>query len=154
MNANPSPDPNRQKLAAFVRAVTVAGAEVAFAGLFAYILYETWGAVADQPPSISGPVQGAAGALAVALAAGYAGALGMPPASGKDAFAWFASGTRNWPEFFLLLGVLLYMFVGAACGLTYLANVDETPSILKTVSIAFGGYVIAYLGTAYKQLSQ
>jgi hypothetical protein len=154
MNGNSPPDPTREKLASFVRAVTVGGAEVAFAGLFAYVIYETWNAFPGQAPDISGPIQGAAGALAVALAAGYAGALGMPPAAGKDAFAWFAQGTRNWPEFFLLLGVLLYMAVGAACGLTYLANVDETPALLKTVSIAFGGYVIAYLGTAYKQLSQ
>jgi hypothetical protein len=154
MNANPPPDPTREKLAALVRAVTLAGAEVAFAGLFAYIIYLTWDASAQQPPSISGPIQGAAAALAVALAAGYAAALGMQPASGSTAFAWIREGGLKTSDFWLFLGVLLYMAVGAACGLTYLANVDETPSLLKTVSIAFGGYVIAYLGTAYKQLSQ
>jgi hypothetical protein len=57
-------------------------------------------------------------------------------------------------ELILFAGVFVYMAVGAACGLTYLANVGETPGLLRTVAVAFGGYVIAYIGAAYKQVSQ
>lgn len=103
-------DIDRQRLAALVRAVTLVASEIGFAGLFAYAIYETWEAQGGQRPAISAPVESAAAALAVALAAG--------------------------------------------CGLTYLANVDETPGLVKTVAIAFGGYVIAYVGAAYSQLSQ
>jgi hypothetical protein len=144
-------DDARQALAALVRATTLFASEIAFAGLFAYLMYETWNAQAGTPPTISKPIQGAAGALAVALAAGYAGTLGLQPKSGTRALGWF-----NWKNLrdsgLLFLGVFTYMAVGAACGLTYLANVDETPGIIKTVAIAFGGYVIAYLGAAYKQI--
>jgi hypothetical protein len=146
-------DVSRQQLAALVRAVTLFASEIAFAGLFAYVIYETWEAKSGKPPDISNPVEGAAAALAVALAAGYAGALGVQPQPGTRAIAWFS----KWPsltDVLLFLGVFLYMFVGAACGLTYLANVEEAPGLLKTVAIAFGGYVIAYIGAAYRQLSQ
>lgn len=53
----------------------------------------------------------------------------------------------------LSLGVLLYMLAGAALGLTYLWNVKESPGVVKTISVAFGGYVIAYIGKAYKDYS-
>ena len=146
-------DVSRQQLTALVRAVTLFGSEVAFAGLFAYVIYETWDANSGKPPDISKPVEGAAAALVVALAVGYAGALGVQPQPGTRAVAWFS----KWPsltELLLFLGVFLYMLVGAACGLTYLANVEEAPGLIKTVAIAFGGYVIAYIGAAYRQLSQ
>jgi hypothetical protein len=146
-------DAARQALAALVRATTLFASEIAFAGLFAYLMYETWNAHSGAPPEISKPVVGAAGALAVALAAGYAGALGLNPQPGVRAFSWFSQ--KNFKASGLLfLGVFTYMTVGAACGLTYLANVDETPGIIKTVAVAFGGYVIAYIGAAYKQIGQ
>src|SRR5262245_62980699 len=51
-------------------------------------------------------------------------------------------------------GVLSYMAAGAALGVTYLANQNESPGIVKTIAVAFGGYVIAYIGTAYKNRSE
>lgn len=146
-------DPERQRMAALVRAVTLIATEVAFAGVFAYVMYETWGAPDKQPPTISGPVEGVAGALAVALAAGFAGVLGTHPSAGTNGLKWFTKANVLSTEFILFIGVFLYMTVGAACGLTYLANTDESPGLLRTVSVAFGGYVIAYIGSAYRQLS-
>jgi len=86
--------------------------------------------------------------------AGYASALGLQPRAGTSAMAWLTKKNLGSGEFFVFMGVLVYMAVGAACGLIYLANVDETPGLVKRVAIAFGGYVIAYLGAAYRQLSQ
>jgi hypothetical protein len=149
----PTAEERRERVAALVRAITAAGAEIAFMGLFAYIIHETWAAPSGHPPSISGPVAASAAALAVALAAGYASALGVQISSKTTALQFFTKGHFWSAESFILLGALVYMVIGAACGLTYLANVHETPTILKTVSIAFGGYVIAYLGTAYRQSS-
>jgi hypothetical protein len=143
----------RDQLAALIRAVTLIASEIAFAGLFAYVIYVTWTAPSGMPPTISGPVEGAAAALAVALAAGYSAALGMHAQPGAKALDWFTK-TNLRADWILALGVFVYMAVGAAAGLTYLANTDETPSLLRTVAVAFGGYVIAYLGTAYRQLSQ
>ena len=142
-------------LAALLRAVTLLGSDIAFAGLFAYLIYVTWDATPGNPPAVTGPVVGAAAALAVVLAAAFAGELGSA-AGGGLGINPFKPGT--WKSLttttsILFAGIFLYMAVGAACGLTYLANADETPSILKTVAVAFGGYVIAYLGAAYKQLT-
>jgi hypothetical protein len=144
----------RQQLAAFVRALTLVASEIAFAGLFAYVLYETWHAPGGKPPTIAGPIEGAAAALAVALAAGFSGALGMQPTAGVRALDLFKNKGLFNTELILFVGIFVYMAVGAACGLTYLANVDETPGLLRTVAVAFGGYVIAYIGAAYKQLNQ
>lgn len=147
-------DADRQRMAALVRAVTLIATEVAFAGVFAYVIYVTWGASDGKTPVIAGPVEGVAGALAVALAAGFAGVLGTHPAPGTNGLKWFKKENLVSTEFILFIGVFLYMTVGAACGLTYLANNDESPALLRTVSVAFGGYVIAYIGSVYKQLSQ
>jgi hypothetical protein len=144
----------RQRLALLVRGLTLLGSEVAFAGLFAYVMYETWDATAGTAPSISGPVQGAAGALAVALAAGYAGELGTAASAGISALSRATWRDLTTGELILFLGVFVYMAVGAACGITYLAHTEETPGLLKTVAVAFGGYVIAYIGAAYKQLGR
>ena|SRR5437764_7807704 len=153
MGANPNPADGRDQLAALIRAVTLIASEVAFAGLFAYVIYVTWSAPSGSAPTISGPVQGAAAALAVAIAAGYSASLGMHTQRGTKALEWFTKENLR-ADWILALGVFVYMAVGAACGLTYLANTDETPGLLRTVAVAFGGYVIAYIGTAYRQLSQ
>jgi hypothetical protein len=150
----PPADVERQRLAALVRASTLFASEIAFAGLFAYILFQTWDATSGQEPEISTPVASAAGALAVALAAGYAGALGMTPTPGVHAMQWFNKKNLFSTEALVLIGVFLYMAIGAACGLTYLAKVEEAPGIVKTVAVAFGGYAIAYIGAAYRQVSQ
>jgi hypothetical protein len=39
--------------------------------------------------------------------------------------------------------------VGTAVAITYVTNQDETPSTLKALAVAFGGYVITLVTTAY-----
>jgi hypothetical protein len=106
-------------------------------------------------PSLPQPIENASGALAVAFGAGYAAVPGLQQAGGGAAF--FGAFT-NWDRFkhflttqaLLVIGALLYMAVGAAVCVTYVANGGETPGLVRTVAIAVGGYVIAYLGVAYR----
>jgi hypothetical protein len=62
-----------------VRNLTFLGALVGYAGLAIYVGWETWDAAAGTPPTVPGVQSAALGALAVALGAGYAMILGIPP---------------------------------------------------------------------------
>jgi hypothetical protein len=138
--------------------LTLFGAELAYIALVAYLVRTTWHSPQGKVPDVSDAVAGTTAALATAFAIGYASVLGVPPAGeqiqGLNATApvrflrWLYShfNLRN----LLGLGVFMYMAAGAALGLTYLANIKEAPGIVKTISVAFGGYVIAYIGKAYK----
>ena len=61
-----------------VRGLTLLGALVAYAGLAAYVIWETSEAKAKTAPMFSDVQTGALGALAIALGAGYATVLGIP----------------------------------------------------------------------------
>lgn len=148
-----------------VRALTLVGALVAYAGLAAYVISETWDA--STTPTISDVRTAALGALAVALGAGYAAVLGIPAKPLKTAKddqgnavtwakakawakvkAWFQ---RISEHALLVTGVILYLVVGAAMCVTYAFNESESPPIVKTIAVGFGGYVIAYIGAAYQK---
>jgi hypothetical protein len=138
-----------------VRGLTLLGALLAYAGLAGYVIWKTWDA--STTPTISN-VQGAAlGALAVALGAGYASILGVPPKTGGPAITGTGAKLKAWLRIVLLehtllgAGVILYMLAGGAMCLTYAFNEAQTPSIVKTVAVGFGGYVIAYIGAAYQR---
>jgi hypothetical protein len=46
-------------------------------------------------------------------------------------------------------GVILYMVAGVLLGGTYVVREVESPGVVKAIAVAFGGYVIAYVGKAY-----
>jgi hypothetical protein len=138
----------------------VVAALIAYAALAAYVVGQTWDAKPGKAPTIPGVQSAALGALAVALGAGYAVILGIPP---KPASRFgLADEDKGWKRFvkwiksqstkLILLGIgsLLYLVIGAAIGVTYAFNEPETPTVLKTIAVGFGGYVIAYLGVAYQ----
>jgi len=141
-----------------VRLATVMCAELAFVALFAWIMWQTWAASNGQPPSISGVREGAAGSLAVLLGAGYASVLGIQPQdSAKSATpTGFVALSKSVKDFLvnrliLFLGVFLYLLVGVASCVTYALNEGEAPAILKAVAVGFGGYVVAFIGSAYQR---
>jgi hypothetical protein len=141
-------DSTEAEVAAAIRALTLFGANLAFAALFAYILYETWSGAG--PDAITKPVESAAAALAVALGAGYALMLGTGNGGAvREGFSVAMTAMTS----IKVLGVVLYMAVGTACGVTYLVHDPQAPGIVKTVAVAFGGYVLAYIGAAYRQFS-
>jgi hypothetical protein len=140
--------------------VTLLGAELVYLGLTSYLVWITWDASPGTPPSVTGAVAGVVGALAAAFGIGYASLLGVG-ATGQVRFAPPASGSKvrallAWlnhvltPNNLLGAGVFAYMAAGAALGLTYLFNEAESPGIVKTISVAFGGYVVGYLGLLYR----
>lgn len=142
-----------------VRNVTVLAALVAYAGLAVYVVWQTWQAASGTPAEVPGVQSAALGALAVALGAGYAVILGVPPkeeeeirASGFRRFwKWITAGGTG--TVLLGLGALLYLVVGIVISATYAFNEAETPTVLSTIAVGFGGYVIAYLGAAYSKVA-
>lgn len=143
-----------QTLASFVRAMTLAVAEVAFLGLVVSFVWRTASAKTGMPPDLPDVQVSAAGALAVALGGGYALTLGVP-SSGALVEDGFVNAVKSLlsEKLWLSLGVLFYLAAGIAACATYGLSEAETPGILKTIAVGFGGYVIAYIGMAYRQLS-
>jgi hypothetical protein len=152
---------DKQKISLFIRMITLGAAEVAFFGLATIFVFETWTASGGDAPDLS-TVQGSALAgLAVLLGGGFGVVLGAQGQGGAKALApddkvtvaqavKKAVGERT----LLFAGVIIYMFVGFAICVTYALNEGETPSILKTIAVAFAGYVVAFVSTAYQQLSE
>jgi hypothetical protein len=146
-----------------VRNLTVLIALVAYVGLALYIVVQTWDARGGTAPTVPNVQAAALGALAVALGAGYAVILGVAPktrqelgiAEDDSAFRAFwkwltAASAGTW---LLGLGALAYLFVGVVISATYAFNEQETPTVLSTIAVGFGGYVIAYLGAAYQKMA-
>ena len=141
--------------------LTLAGAEAAYLALVVYLVVRTLHSPHLKVANVSDAVTATTGTLAAAFAVGYATVLGVPPAEHDDRrrdasrpvrfFGWLGGqfSLRN----LLALGVFLYMAAGAALGLTYLTHTVEAPGVVKTVAVAFGGYVVAYIGKAYKDYS-
>jgi hypothetical protein len=153
MGATPSP------ISDWAGRLTLLGAEIAYIGVVAYLVWVTWDASTGTPPSISEGIVGVAGALATAFGIGYAAVLGVT-ANGVTFAAPSGAGRLRtflaWLNHVVTLnnllgaGVFAYMAAGAALGVTYLWNQSESPGIVKTIAVAFGGYVIAYLGIVYR----
>jgi hypothetical protein len=146
-----------------VRNITVLAALVAYVGLALYVVWETWDAKAGAPPEVPGVQAAALGALAVALGAGYAVILGVPPKTAEQLGLLNESGWKRFWKWIttastgvrlLGLGALAYLFIGMAIAATYAFNEKETPTVLSTIAVGFGGYVIAYLGAAYQKLAE
>lgn len=140
--------------------LTLMGAEVAYVGLAVYLAWITFGAQAHQAPSVSATVSGATGALAAAFGVGYAtvvdadaarsrAAVGLVAESRLSAFA-NAIGRALSLKHLLGAGVLLYMLASMLLGVAYVTNSAESPAVVRTIAVAFGGYVISFVGLAYR----
>jgi hypothetical protein len=141
--------------------LTLMGAEVAYVGLAVYLAWITFGADANHAPSVSATVSGATGALAAAFGVGYATVVDAQAAQSKSlvdrgvaqsrlgatvAAIGRALSLRN----LLGAGVLLYMLASMLLGVAYVTNSGESPAVVRTIAVAFGGYVISFVGLAYK----
>lgn len=141
-----------EKLGQVVRSVTLFAAEAAFLGLVTSFVIQTFRAKSGSPPDLAEVQVSAAGALAVALGAGFAITLGLPKEGGGTASFGAAVKDIFEEKFWLSVGVLAYMVAGFAACAAYGLNEAEAPGILKTIAVGFGGYVIAYIGMAYREL--
>jgi hypothetical protein len=145
-----------------VRNLTLLAALAAYVGLALYIVKQTWDATGGRPPDVPTVQAAALGALAVALGAGYAIILGVPPKHRSQLGLKNEKGLRRFLEWInsastgvklLGIGALAYLLVGMAISVTYAFNEKETPAVLSTIAVGFGGYVIAYIGAAYQKLA-
>ena len=130
-------------------------------GLTTIFVIETWAAPGGDAPDLSAVQGSALAGLAVLLGGGFGVVLGDQGKGGTKALAprddqsvaeavKKAFGERT----LLFAGVIIYMFAGFVICVTYALNEAETPSILKTIAIAFAGYVVAFVSTAYQQLNE
>jgi hypothetical protein len=137
------------------------GAEVAYAGLAVYLAWITFEAQSHHAPSVSATVSGATGALAAAFGVGYAAVVDAEAARVKavgaafvarSKLSAFAAAIGNALSIRRLLGagVLLYMLSSMLLGVGYVTNSAESPAVVRTIAVAFGGYVISFVGLAYK----
>lgn len=145
---------DKQKISLFVRLLTLAAVEVVFVGLVIVFVVRTWEAAAGVPPTLSAVETSALGGLAVLLGGGYGVVLGAQGNVGPKDLAKGAVKSAIGERTLLFAGVILYMFAGFAICVTYGLNEGETPAVLRTIAIAFAGYVVAYVSTAYQQIAQ
>jgi hypothetical protein len=143
-----------------IRNVTLLAALLAYALLGGWLVEQTLSNGAQA--NVNGVQAAAFAALAVALGAGYAYFLGVTPQerdqAAKTRFAavsrvmqWLTSPA--WTRGLLVGGAFLYLAVGIAACVAYCVKDSDTPSVVKTVAIGFGGYVIAYINSAYQKLA-
>ncbi len=144
---------DKQKISLFVRLLTLAAAELTFVGLVILFLVRTWEAKAGIPPTLSSVETSALGGLAVLLGGGYGVVLGAQGSVGPQDLAGGAVKKAIGERTLLFAGVIFYMFAGFAICVTYGLNEAETPAVLRTIAIAFAGYVVAYISTAYQQIA-
>ena len=149
-------------------------ATLTFVALYAYFMAKIFAAKPGNPPTFDGTLVSAAAALAGVLGSAFALQIGTPTdESGTNAQLGRALSdavggsntakvlaqirralsleprdvqSASWPKTF---GIWAYAVVGAAVAITYVTNQSETPSTLKALAVAFGGYVITLVTTAY-----
>jgi hypothetical protein len=138
--------------------LTLMGAEAAYVALAVYLAWITFDAPDGLAPEVPDTIAAAAGALATAFGVGYAtvidkqaahidaAALVPRPKPGMLAAIGNALSIRR----LLGVGVILYMVASMLLGVAYVTNSAESPAVVRTIAVAFGGYVIGFIGLAYK----
>jgi hypothetical protein len=154
-----------------LKGLVLYGAVLTFAGL--YIDFIVRISVASKTPQLDGTMVTTAAALAGVLGSAFALEIGTPidPSSTNRGLrhAAEAAGDRrqravariwqglslepkrvdsaSWPKTF---GIWVYAVIAFAVAVTYVLNQDSTPPAIKALAIAFGGYVVALVNTAYR----
>jgi hypothetical protein len=171
----PSPEGVVARIAgvSVLKGVLLYAAIFTFVGFYAYFIVKISTASGGTPPTFDATMVSAAAALAGVLGSAFAVVIGVPtdPSSTNEqlrtAMAEAETGRRSkivvalrkvlslepshvdkpsWP---LSVGIWAYATVGAAVAVTYFLNQEETPGTIRTLAVAFGGYVIALVTMAY-----
>jgi hypothetical protein len=159
-----------------LKGLVLYGATLTFAGLYAYFMTEIAIASDETPPDLDTAMVSAAAALAGVLGSAFALYIGVPTNAGEvneglqtslqeaKGKAWHSKarflaatrrilslepGGRSSASFPLTFGIWIYALVASAVAVIYLLNRSETPEAIRTLALAFGGYVIAFVTTAY-----
>ena len=159
-----------------LKGIILYGATLTFAALYVYFITRIFGAKPGQPPRLDGVMVSTAAALAGVLGSAFALEIGTSPAKSntnpelgkalraasekstsatdrakariRQVFSLEPGDTHSasWPKTF---GIWLYALVATAVALTYILNQTETPGTIKALAVAFAGYVIALVNSAY-----
>jgi len=152
-----------------LKGLVLYGATLTFAGFYAYFMEQIASAANNTPPRLSTAMVTAAALLAGILGSAFALVIGVPGRATNDGLAdaldksandkprgtWLRrllslepGGTNraSWP---LTFGIWMYAAVASAVAIVYLVNQGETPTGIKALATAFGGYVIAFMTAAY-----
>lgn len=146
----------------------------AFAGLHVYFIVKIARADPGKPPALDAAMVSAAAALAGVLGSAFAVFVGVPTKAHstnaelgramevqaqatpsrkrltglRRALSLEAPDTNS-PSWPLTFGIWVYAVVGAAVACAFILNQSETPEQIRTLAIAFAGYVIALVYAAY-----
>ena len=174
-NADKPPAPKIAGLST-LKGLILYGATLTFAGLYIYFIAKIFGAASGHPPTLNTALVTAAAGLAGVLGSAFALEIGTPTedrstnpglkkameavakregtvrsrnlARIRRVLSLEPSDTQDasWPKTF---GIWAYAIVAAGVALTYVLNQAETPDTIRALAVAFGGYVIALINTAY-----
>jgi hypothetical protein len=149
------------------------GATLTFAALYADFMANIFSATDGTPPVFDAALVTTAAALAGILGSAFALAIGVPttdastnshlgikdgkkPKTAREKLVVLirkifsidpsAVDKASWPMTF---GVWAYAIVGTAVAITYVLNPGETPEAIKALAVAFAGYAVALVTTAY-----
>jgi hypothetical protein len=152
-----------------LKGLVLYGATLTFAGFYAYFMQQIATAANNTQPHLNTAMVSAAALLAGVLGSAFALVIGVPVRATNEGLAealgkaakdqprgtWLRrllslepGGTdhASWPQTF---GIWMYAAVAAAVAVVYLLNQGETPTEIKALATAFGGYVIAFMTAAY-----
>jgi hypothetical protein len=155
-----------------LKGTIIYAATLTFAGFYVYFMVRIFQET-GKPPTFDPAMVSAGAALAGVLGSAFALVVGLPTDKSsvnpgiQDAidnaakprerivpwlrkiFSYEPSSARSssWPMTF---GIWAYALVASAVAVTYLLNQNETPDTIKTLAVAFAGYVIALLTSAYR----
>jgi hypothetical protein len=152
------------------------GATLMFAGLYIYFIVRILAASPSSRPELDPALVKAAAALAGVLGSAFALEIGIPTEERSTnsglrkaidaadegdgrrrnralARVWRLlslepsdTQSASWPKTF---GIWVYAIVAGIVALTYILAPSQTPDAIKALAIAFGGYIIALINTAY-----
>ena len=149
------------------------GATLTFAALYADFMTNIFSATNGKPPVFDAALVTTAAALAGVLGSAFALAIGVPTtdaSTNKDLGIAEGKANKTRPEKLVVLirktlsidpsaadkpswpmtfGVWAYALVGTAVAITYVLNPGETPGAIKALAVAFAGYAVALITTAY-----
>jgi hypothetical protein len=152
-----------------LKGLVLYGATLTFAGFYAYFMEQIASAANNTQPNLNTAMVSAAALLAGILGSAFALVIGVPVRATNEQLAEAlrkpakdqprGTGLRrllslepggtdhaSWPQTF---GIWMYAAVATAVAIVYLVNQGETPTEIKALATAFGGYVIAFMTAAY-----
>lgn len=176
MTDSPPNAPARIAGLPILKGLVLYAATLTFAGLYAYFMAKIATADHAVKPEFSTVMISAAAALAGVLGSAFALYIGVPTSPdsvnsdlGKQLEKvkednlrfhqrWQAYVRRvlsidpprpesaSWP---ITFGIWAYALVAGAVSVTYVVNQSETPDAIKALALAFSGYVVAFMTSAF-----